>query len=64
MIIETKGYRGRKTWYVSLDHMDPVEVRAPTDAVALIRAAIYYGLDWTKVDTRERLRVWPGGGIK
>lgn len=58
MIIETANYRGRKLWSVSLDHMPPITVRAPEAAAALVRAAIYYNLDWTQVSTRDRFQVW------
>ena len=40
--------------------MDPVEILAPDDAAALIRAAIYYNLDWLRADQRFRLKVWRG----
>lgn len=58
MILETAGYRGHKLWSVSLDQMMPVTIKAPSDAVALIRAAIYYGIDWHRADQRERFKVW------
>lgn len=60
MILQTSGYRGKKRWFVSLDGMDPVEVLAPNDAAALIRASIYYRIDWLKADQRLRLKVWAG----
>ncbi len=58
MQLMTPGYRGRHVWCVSLDGMDPVEVRAPTDADALIRAALYYSVDWTRANNRLRFKVW------
>lgn len=61
MVIDVPWYRGRKLWHVSLDSMEPVTVRAPDDATALIRAAIYYRVDWTKVGERLRFRVWSAG---
>lgn len=60
MILQSIGYRGKKRWFVSLDGMDPVEILAPDDAAALIRAAIYYNLDWLRSDQRFRLKVWRG----
>lgn len=60
MTLQTAGYRGKKRWFVTLDGMDPVEILAPNDAAALIRAAIYYNLDWLRADQRLRLKVWPG----
>lgn len=62
MIIETNGYRGKKLWSVSLDHMPPVTVKAPSAAAALVRAAIYYGIDWTKSSVRDRFAVWKYDG--
>ncbi len=59
MELTVNKYRGKKRWFVSLDNMDPVTVVAPDDASALIRAAIYYNIDWIRADQRLRLKVWP-----
>ena len=40
MILVAHGYKGKKLWSVSLDHMPPVTVRASTAAAAIFRAAI------------------------
>ena len=58
MVLSSPGYRGKRRWCVSLDGMDPVEVLAPDDAAALIRAAIYYRIDWIRADQRLRFKVW------
>lgn len=58
MKIECAGYKGKKLWSVSLDGMEPVIVRAPDDAAALIRAAVYYGIDWLRASNRMRFKVW------
>ena len=58
MLLEVAKYRGRKKWQVSLDHMTPVTVRAPDPAAALVRACVYYNLDWTQTPVRERFKVW------
>ena len=58
MILELHGYRGHKLWSVSLDGMEPVTVKAPAESTALIRAAIYYGIDWLKQDQRDRFQIW------
>lgn len=58
MQLMTPGYRGRHVWCVSLDGQPPVEVKAPTDADALIRAALYYRVDWLRAENRLRFKVW------
>lgn len=59
MELRMAGYKGKRKWYVSYDGRDPVEVIAPDSANAMVRAAIYYRLDWLKVEDRLRLKVWP-----
>ena len=59
MILVAHGYKGKKLWSVSLDHMPPVTVRASTAAAAIFRAAIYYNLDPLKGGWSNRFAAWP-----